>query len=678
MFSSKWIILTTSIGLLLAAGHASVHAIAITVYALLALRASPKGAEEPKAPKDLALAAFAFVTALMLGAAIERSEVASELALPWPRRGGPLPFEHYLVSTACLAALYSAHRYWSTKSPDVVKSAGPVAAGPPPTPAGEAAATRATDPGSTDSDDLKFIVSSEAHPETAHNQPTHFMTPKLSSEGACLSYEVDPDEVLDQLVARSSPQQLLGSLSRARVRIPASMDLEAKADRSTAEWVDSLIAAGVLTKFQAMLICGGVPELIWIGDYEVLERIGRGGMAIVLRVRDRLTRHIYALKLLADSTSIDAVTRNRFLREMEAVRGLAHPNIAVARAVGEHNQSLYIAMEWVQGDNLAQYVHEHGPLSPAEAIDFIRQAADALQHAHQRGLIHRDIKPANLMLDRHHRIKLVDMGLARYIDALERKLDTQSQGWQTNTGHLMGTIDYMAPEQAMDLGLADQRSDIYSLGCTLFYLLTGISHLRGRTQRGRAVGLVRRTGMRDLVDVRQDLPECICALAGKMMSLAPERRFQNVAELMEAIDACAAQFGIPAQSGKSYRVLVVEDSPTQSQLTCDQLKAASRHFVPIDVPTLAIACERLQSGNVDLVILDLHLPDSSGISTIQRVRQVDATVPVLVLTGRNDPELGAQCIAAGADDFLPKEALEVSTLERHILLILSRRASAAV
>jgi serine/threonine protein kinase len=422
-----------------------------------------------------------------------------------------------------------------------------------------------------------------------------------------------------------------------------------------------------------MLICCGLPELLNVGPYQVIERIGRGGMALVLQVRDRHTKHIYALKLLAEIDSLNDVLRQRFLREMDAVRELAHPNIAVARTVGQHGRFLYIAMEWVQGCNLAQYVHDNGPLPAATAVNLIRQASEALQYAHERGLVHRDVKPANLIWGSNGEVKLVDMGLARFVDVIEQHMERRSNHWKTDTGHLMGTIDYMAPEQALDLSLADHRSDIYSLGCTLFYLLTGETHLRGSTQRRRAVSLVNKSGMRDLRDVKEGLDPCIYALVKKMIKVSPQDRFQSIKELLVAIDECATQFGLPSLLDKAYRVLVVEDSPTQAMITCEQLKATSRHFIPVDVATLAMACDRLLAEAFDVVLLDLNLPDSSGIETITSVRQANGTVPILVLTSNNDPTVGVKCIEAGADDFLPKDALDVLTLERHILLTMSRR-----
>jgi serine/threonine protein kinase len=289
-------------------------------------------------------------------------------------------------------------------------------------------------------------------------------------------------------------------------------------------------------------------------------------------------------------------------------------------------------MELVEGRNLAQLVADEGPLSPERALAYTAQAARALAHAHERGLVHRDVKPGNLMIGQGEQIKLVDMGLARFFDAVESASARKNQAWHTRTGHLMGTIDYMAPEQAEELGLCDVRSDIYSLGCTLFFLLTGASHLRGRTQRRRALALVSCQGMIELSSLRQDLPPSLYALVSRMTQLDPEARFQTMAEVLDAMEDCAQQMGVtlsPCDTG--CRILVVEDSLVQSLVTRQNLAAISPHFSTREVSSLAAA--------------------------IEACRQ----------------QLSAACLAAGADDFLPKQEIEPGMLQRHILLAISRK-----
>lgn len=671
MSHPKLTVLAVAAGLFLAAESSLAHPISVSILAGFLAFGSPSHSR---------FAVFCLAIVLIAHALFSLFDIPIS---PFPALSEALPqatWLHDVVTLACIMTLFLASRH--VPQPYVSqRDARPEAACDNVQPVTACLSDPTGQSESTDShhpSDYDFDASSDVVKRTSSLQKTQFIFPLTSLKSHRIAYNLDPDETLDNVVAQMSTDELLKRIEQAEILSPESLAQLSQACQTAPEIIDALMQSGALTSYQAMLIACGLPELLRIGSYQVIERIGQGGMAIVLRVRDQNTHHTYALKLLVEADAMNDVLRNRFLREMNAVRELAHPNIAVARTVGEHNGMLYIVMEWVKGCNLAQYVHKRGPLSSKTAIRFIRQAAEALQYAHQRGLVHRDVKPANLILGPRGVIKLVDMGLARFVDAIERQADSPSNHWKTDTGHLMGTIDYMAPEQAIDLGLADQRSDIYSLGCTLFYLLTGETHLRGKTQRRRAACLVNKTGMRELTQLRDDLDPCIAALVKKMMQIVPEERYQSTRELLEAIDRCAERFGMPAQNAMTYRVLVVEDSPTQSMITCQQLQATSRHFIPVDVSTLSAACERLRAYPFDLVLLDLNLPDSQGLETIAQVRLASDTVPILILTSTNDLAVGVDCIAAGADDFLPKDSLDVLTLERHILLTMSRRQLTAM
>lgn len=424
----------------------------------------------------------------------------------------------------------------------------------------------------------------------------------------------------------------------------------------TLPYVSQLVAQQKLTAYQAVLLSTGLAELLRIGEYEVLDRLGRGGMAIVLRVRHGVTGHQFVLKLLEAVGPVDSPSTLRFLREMEAVCGLAHPNIAVARCVGRQANRLYIVLELVDGCNMAQWVMQHGPLPATQAIHYIMQAADGRAHAHQRGLVHRDVKPGNLMLGSDNRIKLVDMGLARFVDLLEGS-DANGKDFPTRAGYLAGTIDFMAPEQADNFSLSDRRSDIYSLGCTLFFLLAGQSHLSGQSQRSRALALISRRGISTLREVHSRLPESIYDLAQGMMRLDPAERFQTMDEVIEALQRCGRQLGVAASETVRCRVLMVEDSTTQAMLIRQTLAAASQMVEVEAVTTLAEAISSLQRGAIDIVLLDLNLPGSGGVDTVDRLRQLGASVPIIVMTNSDSAALGVRCLAAGADDFLPSGKL---------------------
>ena len=512
------------------------------------------------------------------------------------------------------------------------------------------------------------------------DQPTQICQPSPPSNCLHPTYDLDAQEVLPSWLGRTSLESFRSELLAAKLSTidPATLPaVDPASNLTAAQLAQRLFAAGQLTPFQAVLICAQLPALLRIGEYDVLDRLGRGGMAIVLRVRHRVTGHLYALKLLEPLDPLDPADpsiRNRFLREMDAVRGLAHPNIAVARSVGHQHGRLHIVMELVEGQNLAQLVADQGPLSPERALTYAAQAARALAHAHQRGLVHRDVKPGNLMLGPGEQIKLVDMGLARFFDAVESASARKNQAWHTRTGHLIGTIDYMAPEQAEELGLCDVRSDIYSLGCTLFFLLSGTSHLRGRTQRRRAMALVSCQGMIELSALRQDLPPTLYALVSRMTQLDPDARFQTMAEVLEAMENGARELGVTLSPGDTgCRILVVEDSLVQSLVTRQNLAAISPHFSTGEVGSLAAAIEACRQQRFDIVLLDLNLPDSSGVATVTSLRQVDAVTPILVMTNSSQPQLSAACLAAGADDFLPKQEIEPAMLQRHILLAIARK-----
>ena len=212
-----------------------------------------------------------------------------------------------------------------------------------------------------------------------------------------------------------------------------------------------------------------------LGDYELLEELGHGGMGVVYKARQVYLNQTVALKILPHRYLDDPQAVSRFRREMQSIGGLDHPNIVRAFNAGEAGGVHFLVMEFVDGINLQQFVGmgqpPGGPLGVGAACEIIRQAALGLQHAHEHQLVHRDVKPANLMLCRSGQVKLLDMGLAKF--HAERRSEGQPQGGLTQPGVTMGTIDYMAPEQWENSANADIRADIYSLGCTLFFLLTG-------------------------------------------------------------------------------------------------------------------------------------------------------------------------------------------------------------
>lgn len=498
----------------------------------------------------------------------------------------------------------------------------------------------------------------------------------IHSRGKASHFDFDSEyrSLMPLLAERLSPASVLQSAVHCGLITQEQAQEERFAAPNANLMCEHLMHKGLLTRYQASCICGSMAEMLVIGDYVVLDRIGRGGMAVVLHVRHRHTGHDYAMKLFEQMSDSKADLKHRFLREMEAVKELAHPNIAIAKDAGQSSDRLYIVMEYVEGRNLAHVVRDRGPLPLETALDYLQQAASALRHAHSRGLVHRDIKPGNLICTEGNRIKLVDLGLARFVDELERQNSRADTSVYTQFGQLMGTIDYMAPEQAKDMATADERSDIYSLGCTFFFMLTGESHLQGRSEKRRARALVNSTGFRDLKDAQPHLPGPAYQIFRRMTARNPRDRYPSVDALITDLHRLSSQLGVSTQDDvPPVHVLVVEDSRTDSLYTLMHLEQAGRGFQATVANRLSAAFRKLDSEHFELVLLDLNLPDSEGVETVERIRERDPDIGIIVLTGGYDTELVISCIAAGADDFLPKSAVDVQTLERHILLTLSRR-----
>src|SRR6516165_8352429 len=272
---------------------------------------------------------------------------------------------------------------------------------------------------------------------------------------------------------------LLGLLQRHRLLETAQLDelsgaLAAQSPEPRA-LAGELIRRGWLTPYQINQLFQGRTQELVLGSYVLLERLGEGGMGHVFKARNWKLGQIVALKVLRKDRLADPQMVNRFQREIRLAGQLDHPNIVRALDAGEEGGAYFFVMEYVEGVDLAKRLKQQGPLPVDAACDYVRQAALGLQHAHERGLIHRDIKPANLLLTggtgpQPAIIKLLDLGLAR----LQRKGEADLTAVLTPVGAVtMGTPDYLAPEQAIDFHHVDIRADIYGLGCTLFYLLTG-------------------------------------------------------------------------------------------------------------------------------------------------------------------------------------------------------------
>ncbi|MCC7424028.1 MAG: protein kinase [Planctomycetaceae bacterium] len=278
------------------------------------------------------------------------------------------------------------------------------------------------------------------------------------------------------------------------------------------------------------------------GAYRIDALLGRGGMGAVYRAAHVKLGKTVALKVLPAARFLHPDAVKRFEREIQAVGRLNHPNVVVGHDAGEVDGTHFLAMELIEGEDLSKLASRHGPLPVAEACEIIRQAAQGLHHAHENGLIHRDIKPSNLILDKNLaanggiRVKLLDLGLARLFAE-----DSPSTEQITHSGQVMGTFEYMPPEQAAGDAEVDERSDIYSLGATLYRLLTGVPPVvrpehNSPLKKLAALATQEPTPIREL---RQEVPDKLASLIHRMLARDPSDRPGNAAEIARELSPFA-------------------------------------------------------------------------------------------------------------------------------------------
>ncbi|HPM79194.1 MAG TPA: SUMF1/EgtB/PvdO family nonheme iron enzyme [Candidatus Anammoximicrobium sp.] len=309
--------------------------------------------------------------------------------------------------------------------------------------------------------------------------------------------------------------------------------------RSAEQLLRELVKQSKLTAHQARVVLEGRAKSLMLGSYVVLDELGKGGMGEVFKAQHRLMDRVVALKVVSGGLVQSPDALQRFHREVRAAAKLTHPNVVAAYDAADVEGGHFLVMEYVDGHDLSSLVKKQGPLPLGQAVDCILQAARGLEYAHQQGVVHRDIKPSNLLLDRNGTVKILDMGLARISTDAAPGQVVAHQAELTSSGVILGTIDYMAPEQAQNTRLADQRADIYSLGITFYYLLTGRPAYGGDSLISKL--LAHQTHpIPVLQEVIPETPAALDDIFRKMVAKQPQDRYQTMTEVVAALETFQA------------------------------------------------------------------------------------------------------------------------------------------
>jgi CheY-like chemotaxis protein/tRNA A-37 threonylcarbamoyl transferase component Bud32 len=428
-----------------------------------------------------------------------------------------------------------------------------------------------------------------------------------------------------------------------------------------------------------------------IAGYRIEERIGRGGMGVVYRAQHMNLQRRAAIKIIAPEFADTKGFRSRFIREARIAAALQHPNIVTVYDAGQSGQTLYIAMQFIRGSDLAAILNEEGRLRPYRAIDVCRQVASALDAAHGMALIHRDVKPGNVLIE-GRRAYLTDFGLT--------KRSGGSKSGLTQAGELVGTIHYVAPEQ-IEAGDVDARTDVYSLACLLFHCLTGHVPFERDTDVAVIYAHLSETPPK-LTDVRPELPAGLDAVIAKGLDKSPERRFQSCSDLMSAarvvIDAAGPLAdtvpgrGVPAGGDAPDMVTavgrklpadatatVVPDSERRSRMLLAGLDQRTQAIVQVAVGD---RCEVEQAGEgddlletvrdrrPDLLVLDWNAPALASRDVLEELRADPVTRESKVLLVVRDKQARTREVArADADETLatPFSPLQLQVKLRKLL-----------
>jgi WD40 repeat protein/predicted Ser/Thr protein kinase len=335
-----------------------------------------------------------------------------------------------------------------------------------------------------------------------------------------------PDDSFVELLRSVHARMSFGTNTAAQSQTPPlPLPAEQSAVRAPAVAVSALAEADRISVLNAL-----PAELARHERYRVVRLLGAGGMGAVYLAEHRVMQRLVALKVMKRAYTASPAALERFRHEVRAAARLSHPNIVITHDAEDAGETNFLVMEFVEGTDLGRLVQERGPLPVDRACDYVRQAALGLQYAFEQGMVHRDLKPHNLMLTPDGRVKILDFGLSRFAS------EAADAAGLTSTGIVLGTVDYIAPEQADNARQADIRSDIYSLGCTLYHLLAGQPPFPAGTALQKVLAHVEKKPQ-PLTELCPDLPEELMLVLDRMMAKNPIHRYQTPGEVGLALQS---------------------------------------------------------------------------------------------------------------------------------------------
>lgn len=467
-------------------------------------------------------------------------------------------------------------------------------------------------------------------------------------------------QLLDTAIISAEDWENLSSSVRTRFRETSN----------TTEILSLLTEHALLTDYQAGRIEAGTTHGLILGNYRVLDRLGAGAMGVVFRAEHCRMRRQVAIKVLPVQSGQNQELLLRFFTEMRAVAQLQHPNIVAAidagDTVGDGSDTPvlhYFVMEYVPGNDLEKYVEKQGPLPIVQACDLAYQVASALAEADKHHLVHRDIKPSNVLVTPDGQSKLLDFGLARHF-----------RHRNTEHGTLLGTLDYMAPEQVQDAASVDIRADIYALGATLYWCLTAKPPFATDGTLIQAVARRLKHSAPSVRDRRPEVPVGLDAVLVRMMALKPEDRYATPQAVMQALLPFLrpelhehSMLSAPleyspqqstlldlAKDSHVHRILVVDDQSSIRGYARMVLEAEGFHCVDAIDGEHGLALANAEP--FDLVLLDIDMPTMQGPEVLRRLREQPPQphLKIIMFSGRASPDEMAAMLVAGADGYLTK------------------------